>query len=550
MDNHDESTLVAAHLPCPDCGSSDALSEYSDGHTYCFSCGVRKGGNAKTKTTKTTDELIKANPGKLINGEFRELASRRISLETCKKTGYQVGTYKGESVHIANYFNEDGEVIAQKIRGKDKKFEWTGTPKKAGLYMQHMWKGYSRKLLVMVEGEIDANSLYEITKGQRFAIVSVENGAQSALKSVQNAIRFVEEFEKVVFMFDNDEPGRAAAKECARVLSPGKAFIASLPLKDANDMLKEGRSAEVLTAVGSALPFRPDGIVSGKEISQFTRAKRVTPFASFPWEFLNKQVGGLYEGDLITLGAGSGCGKTSFMAEIAYHLAQNGISVGIMFMEESLQEVGLRFQGYHLNKVLWNGRDEATDDELVAAEQATTDNETYNFYDHQGESSIDATLDAMRFLIHAKGVKVIFLDNLSTIVAGMGDENERIAIDKMVRGIFNFAQRERVAIFLASHLTNPMGNKGFDQGLEINQKSFRGSGSIASNSTLMLGLERTVGSNEPTKVRVVKSRKFGSNAGVRGFLRLDEPTGRLREASEVSPFPTGYSGGETNSDFE
>ena len=30
--------IVRTHLPCPDCGSSDALTEYTDG-TYYFSCG-------------------------------------------------------------------------------------------------------------------------------------------------------------------------------------------------------------------------------------------------------------------------------------------------------------------------------------------------------------------------------------------------------------------------------------------------------------------------------------------------------------------------------
>ena len=33
-----ESKTVKIHLPCPDCGSSNALSPYDDGHTFCFSC--------------------------------------------------------------------------------------------------------------------------------------------------------------------------------------------------------------------------------------------------------------------------------------------------------------------------------------------------------------------------------------------------------------------------------------------------------------------------------------------------------------------------------
>ena len=33
-----DSTAIKTHQPCTSCGSSDALSVYDDGHTYCFSC--------------------------------------------------------------------------------------------------------------------------------------------------------------------------------------------------------------------------------------------------------------------------------------------------------------------------------------------------------------------------------------------------------------------------------------------------------------------------------------------------------------------------------
>ena len=33
------------HMPCNNCGSSDGNSLYSDGHTYCFVCHERTGGD-------------------------------------------------------------------------------------------------------------------------------------------------------------------------------------------------------------------------------------------------------------------------------------------------------------------------------------------------------------------------------------------------------------------------------------------------------------------------------------------------------------------------
>ena len=38
------------HQSCPDCGSSDALAVYTDGHTFCFSCQTRKAGDVQEKT--------------------------------------------------------------------------------------------------------------------------------------------------------------------------------------------------------------------------------------------------------------------------------------------------------------------------------------------------------------------------------------------------------------------------------------------------------------------------------------------------------------------
>jgi len=43
------------HQPCPDCGSSDALAVYTDGHTFCFSCQTRTAGDGQEK--KLLEEL-------------------------------------------------------------------------------------------------------------------------------------------------------------------------------------------------------------------------------------------------------------------------------------------------------------------------------------------------------------------------------------------------------------------------------------------------------------------------------------------------------------
>src|SRR5437868_3846418 len=71
-------------------------------------------------------------------------------------------------------------------------------------------------------------------QGNEWTVVSVPNGAQGAKRDFSKHIGWLEKFETVVLMFDNDEPGNAAVSECAALFTPGRCKVARLPLKDAN----------------------------------------------------------------------------------------------------------------------------------------------------------------------------------------------------------------------------------------------------------------------------------------------------------------------------
>ena len=76
----------------------------------------------------------------LIDSEFMPLNKRSITEETCKKWDYGVGEYNGNPVHVANYCDENGKRVAQKLRFPNKDFVWLGEPKKAGLFGANIWQ--------------------------------------------------------------------------------------------------------------------------------------------------------------------------------------------------------------------------------------------------------------------------------------------------------------------------------------------------------------------------------------------------------------------------
>jgi twinkle protein len=303
---------VVGKEACPECrkaggdNSGDNLARYDDGGAYCFACGYNERGEGEQHTAAAPSSPKKA--GKLVDYEYRSLIKRGIDEDTCKKFRYGIGEMRGVTVHVANYTDSEGKVVAQKIRDAKKNFMFAGEPKKAQLFGQHLWRE-GGKMLVITEGEIDALSVSQLQQN-KWPVVSVPNGAQGAAKTIAQQSEWLESYEKVIFMFDMDEPGREAARECAALLSPGKAFIASLPLKDANECLMKGKGAAVISAIWDAKAYRPDGVISISEVAD-KAAQDIEVGRAWPWQSLTDRTYGRRYGELYGFGGGTGCGKSN-----------------------------------------------------------------------------------------------------------------------------------------------------------------------------------------------------------------------------------------------
>ena len=113
-------------------------------------------------------------------------------------------------------------------------------------------------------------------QGNKFPVVSIPTGAAGAKKAIAKQLEWVESFERVVLMFDQDDAGRNAASEVAQLLSVGKAHIATLPLKDPNEMLMAGKGSEAIDQMWGAKSYRPDGIIAGTDMWDTIMKKKTT----------------------------------------------------------------------------------------------------------------------------------------------------------------------------------------------------------------------------------------------------------------------------------
>lgn len=494
--------------PCPACGSKDNLARYSDGHGHCFGCGHRESGS---DTAAATQAHTKAPKG-FLEGTPQALSKRGLTEEACRKYGYWVGKNdKGGTVQIANY-RRNGKLIAQKVRGRDKKFSVRGDLKHAGLFGQHLFQPGRR--LVITEGEIDCISVAQAL-GLRWPVVSIPNGAQGAAKAVARELEWVEGFDEVVLMFDMDEPGQAAALEVAALLTPGKARIAQLQAKDPNELLQRGEADAIVRSVYEAQTQRPDGIITLGQL----RDKVLKPIEQgLPWKDprLTALTYGKRYGEVYAFGAGTGIGKTDYFMEEAEFTANTcGEKIALFYLEQPPVETAKRLAGKFAGKKFHVPDGTWTQDELTEAFSTIERTGNVFMYDHFGSSDWDTVKAKMAHLAVAEGVKHIFLDHLTAFAAEAEDEKKML--EHVTAQIAKFAQQYSVCFYFISHLATPEG-KPHEEGGRVMIRHFKGSRSIGFWSHFMFGLERAQQAEDEalrklTTFRVLKDRFTGQSTG-------------------------------------
>lgn len=466
--------------------------------------------------------------------EVGGIPSRKITAETAAKFGYGVAAWKGKKVQVAPYYDADGRLVAQHIRTKDKDFPWIGSPSDALPFGANAFPK-SGKMVVVTEGEVDALSMSQVT-GNKWPVVSIGcgAGAQTRKYIAQHRSYFLS-FEKVVLMFDMDEPGRAAAKAAAEVIGP-KAHIADLPLKDANEMLKAGRVEELINAMWRATPHRPDGMVEAKSLKEKVLAGPQVGL-SYPWESMTKLTHGIRTGELIAIGAGTGTGKTTWLLQLVEHLAKHHrLPVGCFFLEQAPTETATRLAGLLAGKQ-FHVPEGWTPDDLAKAWDEFETLPPIHLYDSFGATSWEDVEERIRYLAEVAGVKHFVLDHLTALAAA--EDDERKGLDVIMPALGALVKELDICIFFVSHLATPEG-KPHEEGGRVMMRHFRGSRAIGYWTHYAWGLERDqqaedLDERHTTTVRCLKDRKTGQAAGECVYLKHGGNNDRLTEVTEFTP---------------
>lgn len=522
---------VVSRLNCPRCGSRDNVALYDDGGQHCFTPGCSY--HVSPSSFSMSNLVSNDSPSREIEpilGSYQAIPNRCIPEEVCKLFGYFKGVYGDSEAYHWPIYDKERRLTGYKIRKPNKQFVQHGSNPDNTFLGQEKW-GSGGKLLVIFEGEYDCLSYATVRKS--WPCVSLPNGADSAEKCIRSNLDWLLKFEEIILCFDGDDHGQKAVKKAIQLLPPRVGKIGKIEgYKDANEALVAGNSKAIMQMVWTAAEYEPDGIISGSKLLQMVLEDPKTESAEYPYSFLNDKLHGLRKGELVTITAGSGIGKSTFVSEIAYDLlTRQNETVGYVALEENIRRTARRFVGMDLNYPIHIDRGHFTDEQIEGAFNRTLGTSRLFLYDHFGSLDPTVLLNRIRHLVSGCGCSWIVFDHLSILVSGLDQGDERRAIDQTMTKLRSFVEETGCGMLLVSHLRRPTGDKGHENGAQTSLSQLRGSAAIGQLSDICLGLERNQQSendSEGTVVRVLKNR-FTGWCGVSGSVKYNESTGRMLE---------------------
>ena len=545
-----------ARYPCPHCGSSDGADYVPnpkvEGMMKCFVCDKawvdREGGYTEPMNKEEfKDETL---------SEVNEITSkiRGISPSIFKQFSY----YKGKNgEHVANMYNKDGKVVAQKMRYKDKTFSWKGKVKDTLPFGMNQWRSGGKRMTI-TEGEIDAMSIAEALGG-KYPVISLSNGAQSAKKDLKKHMEYLNTFDEIVLWFDNDEPGRKAVQEVSSLFPPGKVYIVDTgDFKDANEILVKSGKSGVLHYYYETKKYTPSGIVNANEGGFEALMADTTSDEVYSTPFTGLEIS---KGAITTFVSGSGMGKSTIVREIGHHcLTTHGLTVGHVALEENNSVSKRAYLGIELNESIvskkkWHMFKEKPEnvEKIKKAYDKVIGTDRLYLYNHFGSLDSDSLLNKLRYLAVGAGCDVIILDHISIVVSGLEDmgDNERRVIDVLMTKLRSLVEETGVGMVLVSHLKRLPGAKGHEDGEKTSLSHLRGSGSIAQLSDKVIGLEGNQQDEEHSNDRIIrclKDREEGERVGILGHATYNAEIGRLLASDEPSEMGEEF-GDEQEADF-
>lgn len=538
------------------CGSSDGLQVFQDEDGrysgYCFACSsyvAKPYGNEEPREPQRKASSV---DHKALLAETESLPTRALpqrKLEEWALAHFKVKVALSEEdgeTPVARYFPYTRHSDIKRYKAKlmaEKKMYWIGGREDTDLFGWEQAIASGSDKLFITEGEDDAVAVYQAIvmslKGTKWegsftpAVVSITNGASGAKKEIsQNLRKIKEHFKEVRLVFDNDEPGKAAVRDVINLIP--HAQVVTVPGKDANECIIEGRSKALATACSFKSKIaKTTRLVWGSSLHEEARTPPEWGL-EWPWEGLTDLTRGMRLGETYYLGAGVKMGKSELVNTLAAHLiTKHKLKVFMAKPEETNKKSYQLICGKVAGKIFHDPKVEFDFDAYDAASAVVGDNVCLlNLYQRM-------LWDDLRDDIQAavqQGCKAVFIDPITNLTNGINAGEANTLLQDFAQELSAISLELQILSFIFCHLKAPESGDPHERGGKVFSHQFAGSRAMMRSCNMMIGLE---GNKDPDldedernmrRLVILEDREFGSSGVVKLFW--DRHTGLFNEVKK------------------
>lgn len=457
------------------------------------------------------------------------LTGRGISRDTL--IDYKV-TSNNKAIFF-NYFVGDiivkvkGRAIGDVQNGKDK---YRFTPKGGSnvLYGQHLFKNH--RTLAICEGEIDALSLHTalVANGWDNMILasSIPSGSGST-SWIENSRCFIEQFESVLIIPDNDDAGdkflQKAGSELMMIKKIRYSTLKGTKCNDINELLQKSGAKALCSIVADSKEYLPDFTV---DLSTLPYKKNSCAYEKSGFFMLDKILRGLGHG-LLTLFTGhTGAGKTTIIRQIIIFNVNSQKRIGAMMGEETqemFREMILRQAFLKTKKEQFSLSRDEFDNVTYDAKPELIDHfnaeyakyiSSFNCNHLQNDQKMKKIYEWIKFEANIYNTRLFILDNLMKLEVGIGGDIYAAQGD-IIDQLKNIASALNVHIILIAH---PKKGQQY-----LNSESVSGSQKIANTVDNMISFQRfdkmDPGASDNIKQRLNKNNEYDD---ITAFIKLEK----------------------------
>jgi twinkle protein len=492
-----------------ECGSGDGLQVFEEEGKYdgyCFACSTYvpnpygdKPADYKPAYAGRSPADTERELAEILGYPVVPLPDRQLEQFALDYYGIRIGLSETDGVTPALHYypyQRAGRVVAYKVRVIENKRMWSvGTLRGADFFGWDQALATGAKRLYITEGELDAVALYQALKNKSRgtaysaydpAVVSLPSGAGGAAAFITEHLAEIRSnFKEIVLVFDKDDPGKAATKAVLQVLP--QARTVTLPGKDANDCVMQGRSMALCNAVlfKSEVP-KNTRLVNAKTL--YVQSKVAPEMGlSWPWPLLTERTRGIRMGETTYLGAGVKMGKSEVVNTLGAHLMiEHGLPIFMAKPEEAnrktVQMVLGKVAGKFFHDPTKEFDDEAFDD---AAKKVGDKLMLLSLYQHLGWDSLRGDIMAAV----SQGAKAVFIDPITNLTNGINSGEANTQLQEIAQELAAMAKDLDIVVYIFCHLKAPDSGSPHERGGSVLSHQFAGSRAMMRSCNLMLGLE-------------------------------------------------------------